>query len=239
MYPSIQQQLFAATPSGGKFLDVGCFGFAQRAAAHAAGRADIAQYGVDYAPSAPTAVPEGFTFAEADLNRDPIPFGDDMFDVVVASHVIEHVSDPIRLLAECVRVCRPGGLVYVECPSERSLMLPGVPFAYEQFCSFSFYDDPTHQSRPWTPQGLYRLARYFGCDVRAAGRVTSWTHRLAFPLLLPWYWLTRNVVAMEQLLWMVVGWSSYALIQKPQTSSGAPVFRYYIPDRGRSAERLR
>lgn len=218
-------------PANGRLLDVGCLGFSQVEAARLLGRTDIQHFGVDYAPAHADIVPTGFTFREADLRTQPIPFDDDSFDVVVANHVIEHVPDPIALVAECVRVCRPGGTVYLECPSERTLWLPGVPFRHDLFCSFSYYDDPTHNSRPWTPQSLYRLACYLGCEPRSVGYVTSWLHRLAAPLLIPFYLMTRNIVRLESLLWMTIGWSSYALIAKPAALAGKPQFKYFIPSR--------
>lgn len=38
-----------------------------------------------------------------------LPFGRTMFDVVVANHVLYHVPDPARAVAELARVLRPGG----------------------------------------------------------------------------------------------------------------------------------
>lgn len=35
------------------------------------------------------------------------------FDCVVANDVIEHVEDPRALVAQCAKLCRPGGLVYI------------------------------------------------------------------------------------------------------------------------------
>ncbi len=37
----------------------------------------------------------------------------DRFDCVIANDVIEHVPDPRAMLVDCVRRCRPGGLLYV------------------------------------------------------------------------------------------------------------------------------
>jgi len=51
-----------------------------------------------------------------------LPFGHDRFDVVLCNHVIEHVPDTRRVLAELYRVLRPGGLLIVGVPNEGCLM---------------------------------------------------------------------------------------------------------------------
>jgi SAM-dependent methyltransferase len=42
------------------------------------------------------------------------------FDVVTASHVIEHVPDPLEFLVQCRRLLRPGGRVVLRTPNARS-----------------------------------------------------------------------------------------------------------------------
>ncbi len=42
-----------------------------------------------------------------------LPFRDETVDVCYSSNVLEHVSDPWRMVEEMVRVTRPGGTIYV------------------------------------------------------------------------------------------------------------------------------
>lgn len=51
-----------------------------------------------------------------DLNEFPWPLPDDHFDLVVFKHVIEHVHDVPRSLAEIVRISKHGAYLYVETP---------------------------------------------------------------------------------------------------------------------------
>ena len=52
-----------------------------------------------------------------DLSRD-LPFGEGSFEVVYHSHVLEHFSreDGLRMLQQCFRVMRSGGIVRVAVP---------------------------------------------------------------------------------------------------------------------------
>lgn len=42
-----------------------------------------------------------------------LTFADDAFDYVMAFHVVSVVPDPVRMMAEMQRVCRPGGTIVV------------------------------------------------------------------------------------------------------------------------------
>lgn len=49
-----------------------------------------------------------------------LPYDDQSFDVVMAAHVLEHLPNPQRALAEMIRVLKPGGMVFL-CVTRPSL----------------------------------------------------------------------------------------------------------------------
>lgn len=51
-----------------------------------------------------------------------LPFAAETFDVVVASHIIEHLNDPEALLREIDRVLRSNGMVRISCPTTMHAM---------------------------------------------------------------------------------------------------------------------
>jgi len=64
---------------------------------------------------------------------------DRAFDVIILSHVIEHMRDPAPILATLCKKLRPGGYIYLSFPSLRSLSLPSGNGTTLNFC-----DDSTH-----------------------------------------------------------------------------------------------
>ncbi len=66
------------------------------------------------------------TYAGQDL-----PYDDAQFDIITSIHVIEHVADASAYLSELLRVLRPGGILFLDCPNrfyrvEQHTMLPYV-----------------------------------------------------------------------------------------------------------------
>ena len=63
---------------------------------------------------------------------------DHLFDYAIWSHNIEHCNYPMETLdAICDRL-KPGGKLYLSCPSEKSVKLP------HRKGTLNFYDDPSH-----------------------------------------------------------------------------------------------
>jgi SAM-dependent methyltransferase len=59
--------------------------------------------------------PSPYLDLEADL-REPLPFGDEEFDTVLLTDVLEHIPYPDALVAEIGRVLRPGGSAVIAVP---------------------------------------------------------------------------------------------------------------------------
>jgi 2-polyprenyl-3-methyl-5-hydroxy-6-metoxy-1,4-benzoquinol methylase len=49
------------------------------------------------------------------INRE-LPFDSHQFDLVMCCDVLEHLEHPREVVAELVRICRPGGLVAIVVP---------------------------------------------------------------------------------------------------------------------------
>lgn len=146
---------------GMKVVDCGCYGW--RLADHCT-RVGATLIGVDQVE--PPNKPPSAEFA---MIRDGVmSLPDGYADVVVASHIQEHVIDPVAFMQELMRVTRPGGLIWIEAPSELSA-IPCASDDAEDHEFVNFWDDPTH-IRPWTPGAMYRLALSCHCLPLGIGR---------------------------------------------------------------------
>lgn len=69
-------------------------------------------------------------------NAGRIPYADDVFDVVFADNVVEHLSDPEEVFCEVRRVLKPGGVFLFKTPN-RTHYMPLVarltPLKFHQF----------------------------------------------------------------------------------------------------------
>jgi SAM-dependent methyltransferase len=100
---------------GRRFLEVGCgtgeFLAHARQAGHSVTGLDISAEAVQFARD---------RYPGMDIRQQPLESAElptASFDVVVAFHLLEHVSDPVGLLRQMMHLLRPGGLVYVRVPN--------------------------------------------------------------------------------------------------------------------------
>ncbi len=203
-------------------LDYGCFGWYLHAHANSLGRADLKHSGADI--RRPPSLPPGATFYETHDNV--IVCDSDKYDLVVASHVLEHVHEPVSLFGELVRVCKPGGKIFIETPSDRSVNVPSSSDP-EDHAVLNFWDDPTHV-RPWTPAALYRLAISYGCRPVRCGYVTPrcgvLLARLRLALCKALFKGNGDLLTGDT--WWANEWVCRAVVEKPVDVAGKPEYRY-------------
>lgn len=76
-------------------------------------------------------VTEGYSYQQ--VHNSSLPFPDEIFDVVISNHVIEHVGDELAQvthLAELRRVLRPDGIGYLAVPNRWMLVEPHYRLAF-------------------------------------------------------------------------------------------------------------
>lgn len=128
-----------------RLLDVGC------------GTGWLAEHfrdytGVDGSPDAVSAAAargRNVTLGNVD---EPLPFPDASFDGVVLKDLLEHVADPVAVVAEVRRVLRPGGRVFASSPDAQRWV----------------WNDYTHR-RPFTRTAFRLLFRDGGFEVERVG----------------------------------------------------------------------
>ena len=141
-----------------RVLDVGCgpgvFVTAALAAGHDAYGVDLVASAVEHAQRRhPGRVALGGIEAAADLGGTP-------FDVVFASHVIEHLAEPLAFTARCRELLGPGGLLVCVTPNVRSWLarLSGRRWVSFKIPEHLAYYDPDTIRRLLTTAGFETLA---------------------------------------------------------------------------------
>lgn len=92
------------------------------------------------------------------LEKDKLPFPDNSVELVVASHIFEHLGEGyFHCLKELYRVCKHGAIIDVTVPHHRNDY---------------FFDDPTHR-RPITVGGLRLFSKKHNALCKAQGAASS------------------------------------------------------------------
>lgn len=82
-----------------------------------------------------------------------LPVLDGSFDLVLCSHVLEHIPDDAKAMSELARVLRPGGVLILQVPYSDDLEHTDEDFSIT---------DPKERERRW---GQFDHVRYYGRDI--------------------------------------------------------------------------
>jgi len=78
-----------------------------------------------------------------DFEKEPLPYKDEDFNLVIFTAIIEHLYNPNLVLSEIYRILKKGGILIT--------ITPNFTYSYK-----NFYDDPTHV-HPYTPRSLKKI----------------------------------------------------------------------------------
>lgn len=112
-----REVMFVPFRAGGRLLEIGCGNGRQLERLVQAG---WQAQGVDFDPAAvKQARSLGLQVSLGDIAEQG--FADGCFDAVVASHVVEHVPEPLAFLRECRRILKPDGTLVLLTPNPSAL----------------------------------------------------------------------------------------------------------------------
>jgi SAM-dependent methyltransferase len=152
-------------------------------------------------------------FFEVDLETSGLEcLPADFFDVIICSHVIEHLRNGVDVIRTLRSKLAHGGKIYIEFPSVASLNLPSMRG------TLHFCDDPTHVK-------LYSLLEVCnvlldgGLRIIAAGRRRDALMTLLFPFVfLAGIWRYGKVTSFG--LWDPLGFAEFVYAERPARSEG-------------------
>lgn len=164
----------------GTLLEIGCGSGHFLAAAH---RTGYPVMGVEQSPTAleQGGVPIDFTVKYGPIEDVRLPSNG--FNIVCGWHVLEHIPDPVPVLAKLHDALRPGGLAIFEVPNRRSVVARRAGLAWRHL-------DPEHHVGHHTPKSLRELLQRTGFEVVELTTVPMFTY-LGLSRLTP-RWLIRQ-----------------------------------------------
>jgi SAM-dependent methyltransferase len=153
-------------------------------------------------------------FFELDLTRlrfEAVP--DARYDAILMAHVIEPLPNGDAVIRALLPKLRPGGILHVEFPGERSLRLPSMRG------TLNFHDDPTHV-RLYTAAEIAALLESEGMVVTRAGVRRDPVGIALLPLHALRCWQVHGYVP-GGVFWDLTGFADHVLAEKPVLAPAA------------------
>jgi SAM-dependent methyltransferase len=146
-------------------------------------------------------------FFEMDLTKlqfEDIP--DDHYDVLMMSHVVEHLPNGDQVIEHLLPKLKKGGSVYIEFPGARSTKLPS------RKGTLNFYDDKSH-CRLYSVDEVTAILSRNGCTIVSAGTRRDWDKIVAMPLRMISTRMKMGYVP-GSVYWDLMGFAEYVYAEK-------------------------
>ena len=138
------------------------------------------------------------------LHFDEIP--NDFFDVIMMSHIIEHLHNGNKVIAGLLPKLKKGGYIYIEYPAERSTRLPNMKR------TLNFYDDPTHV-RIYSVPEVKGILEQNGMEVLRGTTRRYWPYIALLPLTLVTETIKYGFIP-GGVFWDITGFAEYLFARK-------------------------
>jgi len=158
----------------------------------------------DNSPADIQAMDEFIQLDLTELNFDDIP--NDTYDIIIMSHVIEHLHNGDEVLPLLCKKLKTGGLFYVEFPCEASTTFPSKRE------TLNFFDDQTHV-RVYSIKELVNLFIRQQFSVLKAGKNRSWINIALMPIKITLQLITKGYVR-GGVYWDWYGFAEYVIARR-------------------------
>ena len=165
-------------------------------------------HGVDILEREPFTA-ESDLFFRVDLEQEPLEESLSCgYDLIIANHVIEHLSNGREVFAAMCRLLNDNGVLYAEFPSIKTAM------GFINRSRYHFHSDPTHK-RLYTLEELANIAFDNGCKIQACGKATTPVKNIMSPLRALIKIMIGNFAAADSCLLHASGKINFVAIRKP------------------------
>ncbi len=139
-----------------------------------------------------------------ELKFDKIP--DNNFNVLMMSHVIEHLHNGDKVIEGLISKLKKGGKIYIEYPGKRSTRLPSMRD------TLNFYDDETHV-RIYSIDEIETLLEQHGFKILKSGTRRYLPYILALPITLITETIKKGYLP-GGVFWDLLGFAEYVYAEK-------------------------
>ncbi len=101
---------------------------------------------------------QNFLINIIETDIESMEFKPDSFDAIVASHVIEHLYSPVKVIKECYNALSPGGIILIATPNIFS-------FGHKIFKGYWIGLDPSRHIYLFSPNSLKKILEESGFKI--------------------------------------------------------------------------
>jgi ubiquinone/menaquinone biosynthesis C-methylase UbiE len=131
---------------------------------------------------------------------------DSFFDVIIMSHIIEHLFNGDLVIEGLVKKLKKGGKIYIEYPGEKSTKLPSMKR------TLNFYDDPTHV-RIYSVPEISKVLENNNFTILKKGTRRYWPYIVLLPITIVTEFIKYKFIP-GGVFWDLMGFAEYLYAEK-------------------------